>query len=168
MNVYRINVKICGSAYIKARSEEEAKRILAENLGEPGLGGTDDVRNTVSDAGLDDIWLPEFSLSPAMTYYGPWEGETMDLAEENVPSAEDEEDETIFLNHYRCTHADTPHAGAPPDEWEDEWSCMCNDRCPTCNVEVEPYESEELGDEQDRESYSDTQDRESYSTGGKP
>lgn len=39
-----------------------------------------------------------------------------------------------FINHYR--HCD--------QEWEDVWSCECNDRCPICNLEIEPYESEEL------------------------
>ncbi len=41
-----------------------------------------------------------------------------------------------FRNHYRC-----PYDGA---EWSDCWSCMCNDRCPVCNREIEPYISEEL------------------------
>lgn len=41
-----------------------------------------------------------------------------------------------FRNHYRC-----PRDGSG---WEDTWSCMCNDRCPVCNAEIEPYASEEL------------------------
>ena len=41
-----------------------------------------------------------------------------------------------FRNHYRC-----PRDGSG---WEDTWSCMCNDRCPVCNAEIEPYISEEL------------------------
>ena len=28
--------------------------------------------------------------------------------------------------------------------WTDEWSCACNDRCPECNAEIEPYASEDL------------------------
>jgi uncharacterized protein with PIN domain len=44
--------------------------------------------------------------------------------------------ETGFVNHYR-------HCG---QEWSDEWSCACNDRCPVCNAEIEPYESEETGE----------------------
>ena len=39
-----------------------------------------------------------------------------------------------FRNHYR-------HCG---QEWEDEWDCMCNDECPVCGAEIEPFESEEL------------------------
>lgn len=29
-------------------------------------------------------------------------------------------------------------------EWQDEWSSMCNDRCPVCNAEIEPCRSEEI------------------------
>ena len=43
---------------------------------------------------------------------------------------------TRFLNHYRC-----PDDGT---EWSDEWSCTSNDRCPKCNHEIEPYESEDI------------------------
>jgi hypothetical protein len=31
-------------------------------------------------------------------------------------------------------------------KWTDEWSCMCNDKCPVCGGEIEPYKSEELND----------------------
>lgn len=44
-------------------------------------------------------------------------------------------DDAKFLNHYRCP------CGA---EWSDEWSCMCNDLCPVCDKEIEPYDSEDL------------------------
>lgn len=39
-----------------------------------------------------------------------------------------------YRNHYR--HCET--------EWSDEWSCTCNDKCPVCGAEIEPYRSEEL------------------------
>ncbi|OAI27954.1 hypothetical protein [Methylomonas koyamae] len=38
-----------------------------------------------------------------------------------------------YLNQYRCPYCQT--------EWEDGWDCACNDRCPDCNKEIEPYES---------------------------
>ena len=41
-----------------------------------------------------------------------------------------------YSNHYCC-----PYCGL---EWHDEWDCACNDRCPTCNKEIEPYESDLL------------------------
>jgi hypothetical protein len=45
-------------------------------------------------------------------------------------------DERRFLNHYEC-----PRDGSV---WADEWSCMCNDRCPQCDAEIEPHHSEAL------------------------
>lgn len=39
-----------------------------------------------------------------------------------------------FANHYRCPCG---------EEWEDEWCCACNDKCPRCNAEIEPHESVE-------------------------
>ena len=47
---------------------------------------------------------------------------------------------SIFRNHYR--HADCPEE--PGIEWQDTWDCMCNDRCPSCNAEIEPHHSEDL------------------------
>lgn len=49
--------------------------------------------------------------------------------------------DALLLNHYQCEECDV--------EWSDKWSCACNDRCPVCNAETEPYDSEEIeGDEQ--------------------
>lgn len=28
-------------------------------------------------------------------------------------------------------------------EWVDQWSCCCNDRCPRCNTETQPYISDD-------------------------
>jgi hypothetical protein len=41
-----------------------------------------------------------------------------------------------YLNYYRCSECGT--------EWTDEWSCTCNDRCPTCRAETEPHDDEDL------------------------
>lgn len=49
-----------------------------------------------------------------------------------------------FRNYYRCDHKDSLEEGKPARQWHCNWSCCCNDRCPTCNHEVEPYRSEEL------------------------
>jgi hypothetical protein len=46
-------------------------------------------------------------------------------------------EEPQFRNHYR-------HCG---QEWNDVWSCTCNDKCPVCGAEIEPYESEDLTEE---------------------
>lgn len=42
--------------------------------------------------------------------------------------------EKQWENHYR-------HCG---QVWTDTWSCCCNDRCPVCNREIEPFDSVEL------------------------
>jgi len=42
-----------------------------------------------------------------------------------------------YINHYN--HCDT--------EWEDDADSMCNDRCPVCDKEIEPYSSEEITDD---------------------
>lgn len=41
-----------------------------------------------------------------------------------------------FLNHYHCESCNT--------SWTDEWSCCCNDKCLSCNTEIEPESSDEL------------------------
>jgi hypothetical protein len=46
---------------------------------------------------------------------------------------------TLFVNHYVCDQCD--------ETWQDTWDCMCNDRCPNCNTEIEPHESLEVTDE---------------------
>lgn len=47
-----------------------------------------------------------------------------------------DDEESWFHNYYRCDDCG--------EAWEDEWSCVCNDRCGTCNKEIEPYKSEDL------------------------
>ncbi len=54
---------------------------------------------------------------------------------DRFPKDSDGED-CIYLNRYRCDDC--------AEEWEDQWSCGCNDECPTCGHEIEPYESLDL------------------------
>ena len=42
----------------------------------------------------------------------------------------------LYRKFYRCSECG--------HEWEDTWDCLCNDRCPACNAETEPYEYEEV------------------------
>lgn len=44
--------------------------------------------------------------------------------------------EKHFINHYKCKDCNT--------SWESKWSCQCNDRCPDCGAEIEPFESKEV------------------------
>ena len=41
-----------------------------------------------------------------------------------------------FRNYYQCPYDLT--------KWRDEWHCTCNDRCPVCDREIEPYFSEDV------------------------
>jgi hypothetical protein len=43
-----------------------------------------------------------------------------------------------YENRYR-------HCG---QRWSSTWDCMCNDRCPVCNREIEPYESTEIDEDE--------------------
>lgn len=42
----------------------------------------------------------------------------------------------IFVNFYECDACD--------EAWGDQWSCACNDKCPNCGHEIEPYATDEL------------------------
>lgn len=44
--------------------------------------------------------------------------------------------EIEFINYYFCESCN--------EGWEDVWTCACNDRCPSCNKEIEPEKSEPL------------------------
>ncbi len=102
MNVYSIDVKITGTAYIKAESLDEAKCIFEENYKE-GFGGelpTSDRSGSmesveVSGRQYEDPALPDCSLSPAITFYGAAAdgGEVeLDLAAEDVETDDEEEE----------------------------------------------------------------------------
>ncbi len=41
-----------------------------------------------------------------------------------------------YRNIYECSECGT--------EWEDEWSCMCDDECPECGVDHSPAHSEDI------------------------
>lgn len=49
-----------------------------------------------------------------------------------------------YLNHYVCNHVNSLNEGEAGAQWDDVWNCMCNDKCPVCNHEIEPYESDEV------------------------
>ena len=48
----------------------------------------------------------------------------------------------LYKNHYKC---DVVRDNKPCNtEWTDNWDCMCDDRCPTCNTPTSPHQSDEL------------------------
>jgi hypothetical protein len=52
---------------------------------------------------------------------------------------EGEEDQGRYTNHYLCPNDNT--------RWDDDWSSTCNDRCPDCDAEIEPYASTDNRDQ---------------------
>lgn len=72
MNVYRIDVTLAATAYVKAESVNEAK-LLVRNLEGRALEvqETGDCEVRISGARYDSPTLPEVSLSPAMTVLRP-------------------------------------------------------------------------------------------------
>ena len=40
-----------------------------------------------------------------------------------------------YRRYYRCSNN---------HKWQDEWDCLCNDRCPECDEETEPYDHVEI------------------------
>lgn len=54
-----------------------------------------------------------------------------------------------YRNHYRHVECPAIPKGEDHPEWSDEWSCMCNDECPNCGAEIEPYDSEDLRPRED-------------------
>lgn len=82
MKVYSVDVMICATAYIKARSPADAMKKLARRkmaaleVADAGAGMT----VQISDLQYSDPTLPNFSLSPAMTLHGRWKNETPGVA----------------------------------------------------------------------------------------
>lgn len=95
MNVYSIEVKLCATAYIKAESEEEAEKIARANFGETCCGDLpigEYGDPAISDKSYENPDLPDISLSPAVTFYGPYEGKwDLDLVHEGDDEEEDED-----------------------------------------------------------------------------
>lgn len=52
-----------------------------------------------------------------------------------------------FTNYYLCQGNHEHSKTHAPVQWTDQWSAQCDDRCPECDVEIEPYASVEHDDE---------------------
>ena len=44
-------------------------------------------------------------------------------------------DEILWENHYKCDCG---------EEWNDIWSCKCDDECSKCGSTLEPYKSNKI------------------------
>lgn len=72
--LWRIDVAIVGTAYVRARTRTEAVYKATEHLHDTALevsGSTDDSEVEISGLHLSHPDLPEVSLSPAFTVRGP-------------------------------------------------------------------------------------------------
>jgi hypothetical protein len=91
MNVYSIDIKICATAYIKAKSEEEALEFAKREFhSDCGMELPDDLHwleVPITGMSYDHPDLPDVSLSPAMSFHGPFDGDKaiIELVEEDVP-----------------------------------------------------------------------------------
>ncbi len=84
MPVYRADVHICGTAYIRAANKREAQRLLRRlKMTALHVENAKDEPSEVSISGLtfDSPSLPQISLSPAMTIHGKWPGELLEDVE---------------------------------------------------------------------------------------
>lgn len=83
MKNFQVDVKIAGTLYVKAETEEEARLLIHKQfLGgklqtlevpeDQGAPNNDPDNIYVSGLPFDHPELPILSLSPAMTIYGPW------------------------------------------------------------------------------------------------
>lgn len=76
------------------------------------------------------FWFPQYETRDELAEL---------LFDGSVEFAEAEDmnvDSQMFLNTYECCD----------QSWQDTWSCMVNDDCPVCGMEVEPTESEAIED----------------------
>lgn len=92
LNLYSIDVSMVGTAYVKAKSPEEARRLLEEAVKADGSVYVDnDAESTMPICGksFDNPQLPTISLSPAMTILSVNEGH--DCSQKNVPTYAEED-----------------------------------------------------------------------------
>jgi len=79
--------------------------------------------------GLRDLGVPVNSVIPSIRSV-----QEVCPAEADDTPADEDDDSRLWRNFYLCPDCDV--------EWEDVWDCQCNDRCPSCNKEIQPYKSE--------------------------
>jgi hypothetical protein len=73
--IYRVDVQIAGTAYVKADSVEDALNKIATLNGSALEVAEQDGELAICGRRFNDARLPELSLSPAMTIYGVWPGD---------------------------------------------------------------------------------------------
>jgi hypothetical protein len=83
MNVYRIEVKVAATMYVKAICELQARKLAAQCDVSEVRFSEHDTQIEVSGRMFDDPALPQISISPVGTLY-VGKMKTVELAEEDV------------------------------------------------------------------------------------
>ena len=123
MPQFDVDVKAFINITVRADSRDEA-RTVADTFVENCLSATP---NTVRGYNLG---LPEDTLGVVVP-------KVYELAVDGVSDVVEDEYAEIFENHYTCDGCG--------NEWIDRYSCMVDDECPSCGIDVSPYHSEEIG-----------------------
>lgn len=97
MNVYSIDIQVAATAYIKAESEEQALEI-ATSLVNEGLEFSSRHQTIGDDVCMDGSQFRDLhdndettALSPAMTVIGTFNGQGVELVEEDIDVEESED-----------------------------------------------------------------------------
>jgi len=88
MKLYAIEVKLCATLYVKAKSRaaawSQAQGLIGETI---CTDGSEPTEVTVSALSFTDPELPDLSLSPMMTCHGVWEGSPCEVIEQGLPGS---------------------------------------------------------------------------------
>lgn len=51
------------------------------------------------------------------------------------------------ISYYKCPGNLEEQRQHEPVEWSDTWTCVRDDRCPLCDTELSPFDSEQIRSE---------------------
>lgn len=74
------------------------------------------------DRDSSDLFSHDEKENMSLPMYGEWVG-------------------VMYDKQYHCEECDT--------SWSDTWTCACNDRCPSCDAEIEPNEYKDFDADDD-------------------
>ncbi len=123
----------------------KAWREITVEIEAPNMGAAVERQNLKATPSFDNpAWSTEWELQneqvfPAKSRSDLRAAVALDPVEasgEDDESFHDDEDSDRFLNLYKCDNCG--------HEWEDEWSCTCEDDCLACGARhMTPYRSED-------------------------
>lgn len=123
MREYLFDMKLLASIRVRAASVDEARVMLIKAL-------------DCADCNFG-AWPNGSPITGEASLAGDDDGkDKIEFLECVEDEDSDEDEEAKFRNFYRCDDCS--------EEWDDEWSCQCDDECPTCGVSYTPYKSEDI------------------------